>query len=68
MTEVIRAFAFEHNRTEAAAQDYELAKVGYRAAIEGFDSSDERSVERFHAALDRKSEAKERFWHHKFGN
>lgn len=68
MTAVIRAFGFEHNRVEAAAQDYELAKQEYRDVCREFDATDERSVGRFQAALERKNEASERFWHHKFAN
>ena len=68
MTAVLRVFAFEHNRVEAAAQDYDLARIEYRAICENFDATDERSVGRFQAALERKNEARERFWHHKFAN
>lgn len=60
------AFQLVHNRREAAAQDYELAKAEYRAICQGFDATDERSIQRFHAALARKNEAWERWMFYRF--
>ena len=64
---VLRVLSFRHNRIEAAAQDYELAKVQYREVCESFEAADERSVGRFHAAIDRRRSAWDRWIFHRFG-
>jgi hypothetical protein len=49
------------NRYPAARQAYELARRHYRYVCDTFDPLSTEGVERFHAALERRDEAFERY-------
>ena len=61
MPNVLRTFEHRHNRSQAAAQDYDLARAGYESVCETLDCTQAGEVERYRAAADRLGRARDRW-------
>lgn len=49
------------NSVEVAQQDYNLAEARFRDVCDRFDATSENGVSRFHAAQERREDARERY-------
>ncbi len=61
MAVVLQVFEHEHNTKDVARQEYELAKLHYQEVIYFLDWTLPGAPERFHAASDRRDDARRRY-------